>query len=355
MTAEPMLEPGAARDRLEARGRRGHPRAALRARRPDHASTSASPSGEHRGPRADRDRLRADGQDDRWRAATRRADAHRRRAGPGQDDDGPPDGPQHGRLRPGDRALRLLRARRGVPHPAHGRHGVGAQPPAPEVGRGEDPGRQEGGREQLHGLRRERDQRAKLGANPRLRPSLERIARYGSNLFLMRGTATASRPSRTCARSSASIAARRRAAARPLRRLPPEGAGHSRSRPTRPRRSPASCPASRTSRSPRGAGRRDRGGRPRGPEGQAPAQPPPARLVGHQLRVRHHPDPERQVPHRRQGQHRVQSVPGAALPRLGRGHRSRRTAAARTTSTSSTRSSSNTAASIRPAGSRPRS
>ena len=34
--------------------------------------------------------------------------------------------------------------------------------------------------------------RAKLGANPRLRPSLERIARYGSNLFLMRGTATAS-------------------------------------------------------------------------------------------------------------------------------------------------------------------
>jgi replicative DNA helicase len=33
---------------------------------------------------------------------------------------------------------------------------------------------------------------AKLGANPRLRPSLERIARYGSNLFLMRGTATTS-------------------------------------------------------------------------------------------------------------------------------------------------------------------
>jgi replicative DNA helicase len=32
--------------------------------------------------------------------------------------------------------------------------------------------------------------RAKLGANPRLRPSLERIARYGSSLFLLRGTAT---------------------------------------------------------------------------------------------------------------------------------------------------------------------
>jgi replicative DNA helicase len=34
--------------------------------------------------------------------------------------------------------------------------------------------------------------KAKLGSNPRLRPSLERIARYGSNLFLMRGTATGS-------------------------------------------------------------------------------------------------------------------------------------------------------------------
>jgi replicative DNA helicase len=37
----------------------------------------------------------------------------------------------------------------------------------------------------------ETGQRAKLGANPRLRPSLERIARYGTNLFLLRGTATA--------------------------------------------------------------------------------------------------------------------------------------------------------------------
>ncbi len=32
--------------------------------------------------------------------------------------------------------------------------------------------------------------KAKLGTNPRLRPSLERIARYGSNLYLLRGTAT---------------------------------------------------------------------------------------------------------------------------------------------------------------------
>jgi len=38
----------------------------------------------------------------------------------------------------------------------------------------------------------EAGQRAKLGTNPRLRPSLERIARYGSNLYLMRGTATGS-------------------------------------------------------------------------------------------------------------------------------------------------------------------
>ena len=38
----------------------------------------------------------------------------------------------------------------------------------------------------------EAGQRAKLGTNPRLRPSLERIARYGSNLYLMRGTATTS-------------------------------------------------------------------------------------------------------------------------------------------------------------------
>ncbi|MDQ3880524.1 MAG: AAA family ATPase [Chloroflexota bacterium] len=38
----------------------------------------------------------------------------------------------------------------------------------------------------------EQGTRAKLGANERLRPSLERIARYGTSLFLMRGTATGS-------------------------------------------------------------------------------------------------------------------------------------------------------------------
>jgi replicative DNA helicase len=36
----------------------------------------------------------------------------------------------------------------------------------------------------------EAGQTAKLGANPRLRPSLERIARYGNSMYLMRGTAT---------------------------------------------------------------------------------------------------------------------------------------------------------------------
>jgi len=38
----------------------------------------------------------------------------------------------------------------------------------------------------------ESGQKARLGSNPRLRPPLERIARYGSGLHLMRGTATAS-------------------------------------------------------------------------------------------------------------------------------------------------------------------
>jgi hypothetical protein len=82
-----------------------------------------------------------------------------------------------------------------------------------------------------------------------------------------------------------------------------------------------------------------------GPQGLAPAQLPPARLVGDQLRGRHHPDPQREVPHRRQGQHRVQPVPGAALPRLGHRLGRRRTAAARTTWTSSSRSTSSSPAS----------
>ena len=58
-----------------------------------------------------------------------------------------------------------------------------------EVGRGQDPGRQEGGRQLVHRLRRDRHAR-QARRQPAPAPSLERIARYGSNLFLMRGTAT---------------------------------------------------------------------------------------------------------------------------------------------------------------------
>ena len=42
-----------------------------------------------------------------------------------------PDGPQHRHERPGQRALHLLRARRGVPAQPHHRHGVGAGPACP--------------------------------------------------------------------------------------------------------------------------------------------------------------------------------------------------------------------------------
>ena len=160
--------------------------------------------------------------------------------------------------------------------------------------------------------------RAKLGANPRLRPSLERIARYGSNLYLMRGTATTSTVDN-------------------LRSLVEEHRGDEERRlvlfvdylqkvPVIPEPTTEEEKVTRIvsglkdiALSLRGAGSRHRRGRPRGPEGEAPAQPPPARLIGHQLRERHHPDHERQVPHRRQGQHRVQPVPGPALPRLGGG------------------------------------
>ena len=90
------------------------------------------------------------------------------------------------------------------------------------------------------------------------------------------------------------------------------------------------------------AHRRRRQGR---PQGSPAAQPPPARLVGHQLRGGHHPDPQREVQDHGQGQHRVQPVPGAAVPRLGRGQRWRRTAVASTRSTWSSRSTSSTRAS----------
>ena len=158
---------------------------------------------------------------------------------------------------------------------------------------------------------------AQLANNPRLRPSLDRIARYGQNLFLHARLADGQHDRQHPQARPAAPRAVGRPAAGGLRRLPAEGAADP------------------------GAGERDREGhlrrqRPQGhrpvrgraddqhrrrrqggPQGVAPAQLPPARLVGDQLRGRHHPDPQREVPHRRQGQHRVQPVPGAALPRLG--------------------------------------
>ena len=91
---------------------------------------------------------------------------------------------------------------------------------------------------------------AQMANNPRLRPSLDRIARYGQNLFLLRGSQTAStidnirklvqqhaRCPATGGSWSSSTTCRR------CRR--------SRSRRTRPRRSPTSSTASRTSPCPR--------------------------------------------------------------------------------------------------------
>ena len=90
-----------------------------------------------------------------------------------------------------------------------------------------------------------------LASNPRLRPSLDRIARYGQNLFLLRGSQTASTVDNirklvqqhraavaaTAGSSCSSTTSRR------CRRSP--------SRTPRPRRSRSSSTASRTSRCPR--------------------------------------------------------------------------------------------------------
>ena len=92
----------------------------------------------------------------------------------------------HGR--PGERALRLLRARRGVPAQPHHRHGVGAPAPArprPRASSSWTCAR----RSWARGWRRAA-RVADLMANPRLRPALERINRYGPNLFLLRGSQT---------------------------------------------------------------------------------------------------------------------------------------------------------------------
>ena len=158
---------------------------------------------------------------------------------------------------------------------------------------------------------------AQLAANPRLRPSLDRIARYGQNLFLLRGSQTASTVDgmRQLIRQHRELSGDRRlmVVVDYLQKVPviPEP-------PTESEKVTyvvnglkdialsedvpmiAIVAADKE-----------------GLKAVAPAQLPPARLVGDQLRGRHHPDPQREVPHRRQGQHRVQPVPGAALPRLG--------------------------------------
>ena len=191
---------------------------------------------------------------------------------------------------------------------------------------------------------------AQMANNPRLRPSMDRIARYGQNLFLMRGSQTASTIDniRKLVQEHRALSGDRRLVVFVdyLQKVPADpGAGERDREGHLPRQRAQGHRAVRGRAD--GLHRRRRQGR---PQGLAPAQLPPARLVGHQLRGRHHPDPQREVPHRRQGQHRVQPVPGAALPRLGRSSRSRRTAAARTTSTSSSRSTSSSAASTRTAG-----
>ena len=89
-----------------------------------------------------------------------------------------------------------------------------------------------------------------LASNPRLRPSLDRIGRYGQNLFLMRGTQTAS----TIDNMRQLVQQHRELSGRPPaaggRRLPPEGAEYPGAAARRPRRSPSWSTASRTSRSP---------------------------------------------------------------------------------------------------------
>ena len=77
---------------------------------------------------------------------------------------------------------------------------------------------------------------AQLASNPRLRPSLDRIARYGQNLFLLRGSQTASTVDniRKLVQEHARLSGDRRLVVFVdyLQKVP-----RSPSRPTRPRRS----------------------------------------------------------------------------------------------------------------------
>ena len=156
-----------------------------------------------------------------------------------------------------------------------------------------------------------------LAVNPRLRPSLDRIARYGQNLFLMRGSQTASTVDnmRQLVQQHKELSGDRQllVIVDYLQKVPmiPEPTTESEKVTFVVNGLKDIALSEEVPMIAIVAADKE------GLKAAAPAQPPPARLVGDQLRGRHHPDPQREVPHRRQGQHRVQPVPGAALPRLG--------------------------------------
>ena len=101
-------------------------------------------------------------------------------------------------------------------------------PPAAQDRRHQDRGRPQGDPRDLDGRGRRRAPR--LATNPRLRPALDRIARYGQNLFLLRGSQTAS----TVDNIRKLVQQHRQPVGRPpprrLHRLHAEGARRSRSR-----------------------------------------------------------------------------------------------------------------------------
>ena len=115
--------------------------------------------------------------------------------------------------------------------------------------RDQDPGRPQGDPRDVDGGGRRRA--PQLANNPRLRPSLDRIARYGQNLFLLRGSQTASTIDniRKLVQQHRELSGDRRLVV--VRRLHAEGAADPGARERDRRRSPSSSTASRTSRCPR--------------------------------------------------------------------------------------------------------
>ena len=152
---------------------------------------------------------------------SRRAAPHRRRPGHRQDHDGAADGAQHRPGRPGERALRLLRARRGVPAQPPDRHGVGARAPC----------RRQAGAVKLQDVREEvlGTWLARAAANadllePAAAPALDRIGRYGQNLYLLRGSQTTSTIENLRALVQRVPQSSRATGPGRVHRLPPEGA-----------------------------------------------------------------------------------------------------------------------------------